>query len=340
MMQERGTNENDSTSAHEYQEKCKRLDMICRTTEICTFLLFFGQEYIIRAGRLSVMWQLGKFYEPAFSEETGDLVYFYREYYEVSQPSDEVLEEGGCVTLISDSRNFTEAPSDTCSLIFIDLNLRLVSTWWQRFSLVLGFLIFFALQVGVFYYEDKFKQFLQKKRTHCNVFCKGFITFVSFPMVYILFLLVASQQSLVLMPTAVVTPRPYCLEFDVPEPFLSIEQFVCFHLWSAAGIPIGIPLLFVCFIGAQFIFVCFDSIGSCCDGCDLNKCLLGCGGCALILAFVIPVILSVGSWLVLGLGFGPWIHFTTYLSQSVFLVNEIMAPSVTVMNDALNEFFM
>lgn len=316
----------------------KRIHQYRRTTNICgiiCFLLFFGMEYALRVGRLLVLVGLANSYKPAINDDTGELVFLFRDYYEAKLPSNEALIQDGCESLVSASASFSEPPEDACSILVASLPLTMASG--ASFSMmVVGFIIYPVLVAAVvrfqFVYQERYAPHMKDKPRWQRV-CYAIATSLVF---YIFFFLATVQQSMVLMPTAIVTPHHFFLDIHLPPNYFSTEGLLCQHSMATSGLPMGIPFVF----GALACLGCF----LCCGFRHYGERVVyvdpeaentaSVFTCALLVGFFVFAatgVVLIGAWLLLGLFLGPWLH-VSYFSQHVFVIAEVMAPILIVVN--------
>ena len=99
---------------------------------------------------------------------------------------------------------------------------------------------------------------------------------------------------------------------------LSLQKGVCLHRWATYGVPVGLPL----------------AVG----GIAVTVAVVGSQAAILAVLFVLLALCGIGLfsiWLFAGMGYGVWIHFTTFYQQIVFLVSELAAPATFTITDVI-----
>jgi hypothetical protein len=283
---------------------------ICRVASSINFAFFFLFEFAFLCGRMHFLLGAADQFEPQRTPEH-KLVYTGPAYFSGSNATE--VRAAGCDMLVDASgqlKTLVPAESDVCELWFLKFSARLLTTGWQKFSVGLGLAIFALLSFGCCFGEVMV--------SHRTVWWHEFG-------LYFIFLIICSQQSMVLMPLTSMTPTNFCLQFSLPSG-LSIERTICLWQYSAAGIPFGIPLM-LGGIGALAIAA----------GSNESSALKGGAGLVGICIFGLGLALF-GCWLVIGIGWGVWVHFAniTVRSTVLFLVAEMLAPALFKINAVLN----
>eukprot|EP00960_Hanusia_phi_P077896 768751-Hanusia_phi.AAC.3 len=131
----------------------------------------------------------------------------------------------------------------------------------------------------------------------------------------------ASQQSLVLLPLTSMEITPYCytLQDDIP---VTSGQAACWHFWSIAGIPYGIPSI----IGGFLVMLIFSSEDS-----DKSNC------CVLLFQFTGFVFFVTGLflfcfWLIGGVFIGMWFTFVSGKILFDLALTKIFAPILIIIS--------
>ena len=138
---------------------------------------------------------------------------------------------------------------------------------------------------------------------------------------YIIFLALASQQSMVLFSVSLVQENPFCYTFFLP-PGTSVRKAVCYYAWATAGIPVGVPMG----IGGVLLGLAAAKVADGGGDEPVVMVVVAILGIAALMLFCCGVGLF-GFWLVFGVGWGFWVHFTAFFQQRIFLIAELLAPS-------------
>ena len=130
----------------------------------------------------------------------------------------------------------------------------------------------------------------------------------------------ASQQSLVLLPLTSMEITPYCyqLQDDLP---VSSRKAACWHKWSIAGIPYGVPAILV----GSLMIVIFGSMERKND----KNSLVG----LFVLVGVVLLLTGIGLfvfWLFGGIFIGVWFTFSSYKVLVDLALTKIFAPILII----------
>lgn len=292
---------------------------------IATFLTWFLLEYSFYIGRFNFLLKNASQYE-AMLLPNGDLVYPGPKFYQIlGLPTDSDVSEiidSGCDFLLNKNgtspwelATVTPAPDNICSfsvLATIQISANILDGF-SKFSIGLGLAIFLLAQAAVLY--NTCQPLLRHDDESSGSDDKPwFLTLVEYSLESIFFLMICSQQSVVLIPLTMMSVSDYCFSFNMPLGF-SVNKAVCYYRWSCAGIPAGLPFSLV----GVLLLRCGSQSG--------EKNALGIMfAIAGFFVFVTGMAL-LGVWLCVGIGLGIYFHFGSFFLQRIFLVAELFAPS-------------
>eukprot|EP00960_Hanusia_phi_P035340 751644-Hanusia_phi.AAC.1 len=132
----------------------------------------------------------------------------------------------------------------------------------------------------------------------------------------------ASQQSLVLLPVTSIEITPFCFQLQVDLP-VSSSKAACWHKWSIAGIPYGVPSIF---IGGILVFMAGEA-----DKRSKNNSVVGLVG----LIGLVLLLTGIGLflfWLFGGIFIGIWFTFASAKILADLAFTKIFAPVLIVMS--------
>lgn len=301
---------------------------------LVNFAFMVATIFSVMVGRLVVLWQIAPEYFLKLNDETGQLVFMNNRTYYQDNPSDEELEAMGCGGLvIDDRRNFTDPDEDYFKFLAVPLGPNSFKSTFAVFSIILGLVVYILLQALIGFMEYQLGLKLERRRLEGTLPSNWFTRQIHLSLInlfcgYVVFLLLESQQSLVLMPLTYVTPTPYCFVIDSPAG-LPEETFVKFFVWSIAGIPIGVP---VAVAGWVIVKACGAQDDD--DGGSMVTCLFYFAGWAM----VVSGLGLFGCWLLLGCVIGAWSFFYSkfvVFTQTTTLLAELFAPAMFLTKDML-----
>ena len=342
------SDQHNSESSNEEQElsdeeRLRRWQIRIGLAQFCSMVITI---FTVMIGRLVVLWSIAPHYTPIMAGD--DLIYANLEAYLADGPTDAELYDLGCHSLMS-RLDLSEVPpgwDPFFSFLVIELHPDMAFSGYAAFSVILGLIIYLALQGTVAWLEIKLERRINElkkrgSRNHGvlgNKFCRLLFTaIVGILASYLVFVLIESQQSVVLMPLTQVTPTPYCLVVDSPSG-LPAAMLVRFFIYSICAIPIGVPaaLLGACMSGAL-----------CAGGSDTGNrrndddsgfilALIGAAGCILLFSGLG----LIGIWLFVGCGVGVWVNFDSKfisVTQTTTLLAEMFAPALFFIKEMLSE---
>jgi hypothetical protein len=298
---------------------------------LVNFACKFATTFSVMVGRLVVLWQIAPEYVLKLNGETGQLVFMNIFTYLQDNPSNEELVAMGCGGLvIEDKRNFTDPGEDFSKLLWLSLDPTIFKSKVSVVSIIIGLVIYLFLQAFIGFMQFRLDLELERLRLDGQLPSNWFVRQIVLLLKnlfcgYVVFILLESQQSVVLTPLTYVTPTPYCLVIENP-PGLAEEKLIEFFAWSVAGIPVGLPKIAV---GGCLIYCGLDT-----DDFDLVRCVIFLLGCYIM----IPGIALFGCWLVLGFVVGPWSFYYSkfvFFTQTTTLLVELFAPAMFLIKDIL-----
>ncbi|EGD72960.1 hypothetical protein PTSG_04691 [Salpingoeca rosetta] len=321
---------------------------------IVHFLIFFLFEFVVLCARLHAWTTNDNEYTPSWTAE-GEMVFPGPAF--SSSLSPDFLREVGCSDFILTNGTTSTlepvGPSE-CSL-GIRIGAKLSPGTVATISLVLGLMGFVLLEMFVLLLEMELERLKLKtlvmlpslkaalKRDisvddfnnsrdedfeeeeqggWCN-WLKGFMVKLLYSVV---FLVIASQQALVLFPLTNADFNDYCINLGKP-PGISVRDLVCYHKYSLSGIPIGLPML----LGGRLLLKLANSCDE--DETDIESVdgVINLVRLAMYIAGAILVVIGgilFGVWLVGGFIIGPWVHYTSWAQNRLLLLAEALAPAL------------
>lgn len=317
------------------------------------------------SGRFRVLWNIAPHYSARVNTETEALVYVNIDALQSRPPTSYGLIEMGCEDMLPLNKLREPRGEDDFSFLLVHFHPDNVKGILAAISMILGLFIYFFLQivvaaVGVWRQHVFWKMKVENELPE-NFIVRTLLGFVwSIFFNYFLFLLIRSQQSLVLAPLTQITPTEYCLVVDSPTG-LSTRSFIRFYMYSIAGIPVGVPMM----LGGLLVLTVLlgfpldevfrqeetatgphysgrvrihshTRIRESDDSSDgsIWKCL----GIFFASLVTLTGVGLFGCWLLLGFAIGPWIWvYTTFISmqQVTTVYAELSAPSLMLLQDMI-----
>ena len=346
-------------------DRLRRWQIKICLVQFCSMLV---ATFAVMVGRFIVLWSISSHYTPMSDDKS--LAYINIDAYLHDSPSKEELEELGCPPLVMSSFEKVSTEYFGGLYAFFRLSPEMAMSVFAAISMVLGLVIFLILEGLVAWFDIKLERrmFLLKKKKYnggplgnrlCRLLLFGIVSFIAD---YVLFQLIRSQQSVVLMPLNEVTPTPYCLVISSP-PGLPVDTLIRLFIYSICAIPIGLPVILVSLLIIRCTMLggpsdyadvarnspAFRRDASCCErfcgGADL------CCGCCMLLTMhpgivcsYLPIALGLGLiaiWLFAGCGFGVWVNFYSKFidfSQTTTVLADTLAPALFLVGGVMDEF--
>ena len=273
------------------------------------FVASFLFEYSIWCSRMNYL--LNTSYTP-YITKTGEYYWIGKDY---GTATDDLLTENNCPTSLDFRMQNDALPASghVCHFLGIPFSADLLSEGTARFSVGLALCIVPILQGIVLfvhiYYGRKSQDDNDAGTSKLKKALKHFRRTIGLS---VLVVMIASQQSCVMMVLSLVTANPYCAYFNLP-PSGTVHQILCLYKWAVAAIPFGVPMLTVGFI---FYKLSVDSNDK-----EAGAAAL----CGAILLFF--GICFMGFWLFAGACIGLWLHYANVVTQRIFVMSEFLSTS-------------
>lgn len=299
-------------------DEVKAIRKLMNRLALLNFVYQVATVLVSWCGRFHVLWDVAPWYYAMNNTETSRLIFMNNYSYHQDLPTDEELEAMGCGDMITSDGYKLEDPEDM-EFVLYEYSPNAAIRGNAAFSMILGLLIYTVLSGVVAWIAKKREESLYESSLDGTLPANPIVRFfrvsvVSFFLEQVVFLLIVSQQALVLGPLEQATPQPYCLVIETP-PGLDTNTYIRFFTYAILGIPVGVPFMVG---GALIIRFCHrrsrggerrrrrrrddddDDDGSA----ELLKCIIYLAGW---MALITGVGLF-GCWLVLGYVIGPWVH--------------------------------